>query len=79
MTRAVNNVHYSITQEKLSMKQQAPDAKTAEVEVIRLSREAQEQFVSLLLNPPPSDALLRALERHSSLIVRRQRRRKLIH
>jgi uncharacterized protein (DUF1778 family) len=42
----------------------------AELEVIRLSREAQEKFVSLLLNPAPlRDALLRALERHSSLIV----------
>jgi hypothetical protein len=41
-----------------------------EPEVIRLSREAQEQFVSLLLNPPPlSDALLRALQLHNSLIV----------
>jgi uncharacterized protein (DUF1778 family) len=41
----------------------------AEVEVIRLSREEQEQFASMLLNPPPSDALLRALERHRTLIV----------
>jgi uncharacterized protein (DUF1778 family) len=43
----------------------------AEVEVIRLSRDAQEQFVSLLLNPPaPSKALLRALKRHNSIIVK---------
>ncbi len=42
----------------------------AEVEVIRLSQEAQEQFVALLSNPPPpSDALLRALDRHRSLIA----------
>jgi uncharacterized protein (DUF1778 family) len=42
----------------------------AELEVIRLSHEAQEQFVSLLLNPPPpSPALLRALERHRSMIM----------
>lgn len=42
----------------------------AEVEVIRLSRQAQEQFASMLLNPPPpSDALVRALERHRALIV----------
>jgi uncharacterized protein (DUF1778 family) len=41
-----------------------------EQEVIRLSHEAQEQFVSLLLNPPtPSDALLRALEQHAARIV----------
>jgi uncharacterized protein (DUF1778 family) len=42
----------------------------AEVEVIRLSREAQEQFVSMLLNPPPpSPVLLRALELRRTLIV----------
>ena len=42
----------------------------AEVEVIRLSREAQEQFVALLLDPPPpAPALRRALERHRSLIA----------
>jgi uncharacterized protein (DUF1778 family) len=50
--------------------QDAAQKTVAEVEVIRLSREAQEQFVSMLLNPPPpSDALLRALERHRTLIV----------
>lgn len=42
----------------------------ADFEVIRLSREAQDRFVSLLLDPPPpSDAFLRALERHRALIV----------
>jgi hypothetical protein len=42
----------------------------AQVEVIRLSREAQQQFVSMLLNPvPPSAAILRALERHRHSIV----------
>jgi uncharacterized protein (DUF1778 family) len=50
--------------------QEAAQKTVAELEIIRLSREAQEQFVSLLLNPPPpSDALRRALERHRSLIV----------
>ena len=50
--------------------QDAARKTVAELEVIRLSREAQEQFVSLLLNPPPpSAALLRALKRHRSLIV----------
>jgi uncharacterized protein (DUF1778 family) len=43
----------------------------AEVELIRLSREAQEQFVSMLLAPPPpSAALERALDRHGALIVK---------
>lgn len=51
--------------------QEAAQKAVAEMEVIRLSREAQEQFVSLLLNPPPpSDALLRALDRHRELIVK---------
>src|SRR3954454_21431802 len=50
--------------------QEAAQKTVAEIEVIRLSREAQEQFVSLLLAPPaPTDALRRALERHRSLIV----------
>jgi uncharacterized protein (DUF1778 family) len=50
--------------------QDAARKTVAEVEVIRLSREAQEQFVSMLLNPPPpSEALLRALERRRTLIV----------
>jgi hypothetical protein len=43
----------------------------AEVEVIQLSREAQEQFVSMLLNPPPpSPAPLRALELRHTLIAK---------
>jgi uncharacterized protein (DUF1778 family) len=42
----------------------------ADIETVRLSREAQERFVSLLLEPPPpADALLRALKRHRALIV----------
>ena len=37
-------------------------------EVIRLSREAQEQFVDLLLNPPkPNAALKKAFARHRQL------------
>jgi uncharacterized protein (DUF1778 family) len=50
--------------------QEAAQKTVAEVEIIQLSREAQEQFISLLLNPPPpSAALMRALDRHRSLIV----------
>jgi uncharacterized protein (DUF1778 family) len=60
----------SISDFVVAAAQEAAQRTVAEAEVIRLSREAQEQFVSLLLNPPPpSGALLRALERHSSLIV----------
>ena len=50
--------------------QDAAQKAVAEVEVIRLSREAQEKFVALLLNPPPPNAALkRALKRHRELIA----------
>ena len=42
----------------------------AEVEVIRLSREAQETFVAMLLDPPPPNAALeRAFKRRRELIA----------
>jgi uncharacterized protein (DUF1778 family) len=42
-----------------------------EVEVIRLSREAQEKFMTLLLHPPaPAAALKEAFERRRKLIVK---------
>lgn len=48
--------------------QEAAQRTVTEVEIIRLSREAQEQFVSLLLNPPePAPALQRAVERHRAM------------
>ncbi len=51
--------------------QEAAQKAVAETEVIRLSREAQERFVSLLLNPPPpSGVLLRSTKRHRELIVK---------
>lgn len=50
--------------------QEAAQKTIAEVEIIRLSREAQERFAMLLLNPPaPTAALTQAFERHRSLIV----------
>lgn len=60
----------SISDFVVAAAQEAAQKTVSEMEVIRLSRAAQEQFVSLLLNPPPpSSALLRALRRHRSLIV----------
>src|ERR1700683_545067 len=57
----------SISDFVVAAAQDAARKTVAELEVIRLSREAQERFVSLLLNPPPpSKALLRALKRHKS-------------
>lgn len=60
----------SISDFVVAAAQEAANKTVAEVETIRLSQEAQERFVLLLMNPPaPSDALLRALERHRSMIV----------
>ena len=43
----------------------------AEVEVIRLSRQAQDAFVAMLIDPPPPNAALgRALKRHRELIAK---------
>jgi uncharacterized protein (DUF1778 family) len=51
--------------------QEAAQKTVAEVEVIRLSREAQEKFAALLLKPPAiKPALKRAFGRHRSLIVK---------
>jgi uncharacterized protein (DUF1778 family) len=41
----------------------------AEIEIIRLSREASERFAALLINPPPvAPALERAFEHHRRLV-----------
>jgi uncharacterized protein (DUF1778 family) len=50
--------------------QEAAEKTITEVEVIRLSREAQEKFAALLLRPPaPAPALKKAFERRRKLIV----------
>ncbi len=49
--------------------QEAAQKTVSEVEVIRLSRKAQEQFVKLLTEPPaPAPALKRAFARRRTLI-----------
>lgn len=49
--------------------QEAAQRAISEVEVLRLSTEAQDQFISLLLNPPkPSAALARAFKRHRAAV-----------
>ncbi|MGA3077472.1 MAG: DUF1778 domain-containing protein [Bryobacteraceae bacterium] len=51
--------------------QEAAQKTIAEVEVIQLSRQAQERFAALLLNPPPpTAALVKALKRHRQLIAK---------
>lgn len=60
----------SISDFVVAAAQDAAQKTVAEVEVIRLSREAQETFAKLLLDPPPPAAsLLRALEGHQTLSV----------
>lgn len=50
--------------------QEAAQKTVTEIEVIRLSREAQEKFVELLLNPPPlAPALKKAFARHPRRIL----------
>jgi uncharacterized protein (DUF1778 family) len=50
--------------------QEAAVKTVTEVELIRLSREAQEKFAALLLHPPaPAPALKKAFERRRKLIV----------
>jgi len=59
----------SISDFMVAAAREAAQKAIAEVELLRLSREAQEQFAALLLNPPaPSAALARAFERHRELI-----------
>jgi uncharacterized protein (DUF1778 family) len=49
--------------------QEAAQKTVTEIEIVRLSRAAQEKFVSLLLNPPPlAPALKKAFERHRALV-----------
>jgi uncharacterized protein (DUF1778 family) len=60
----------SISDFVVAAAQAAAQKAVADVEVIRLSRAAQEQFVAMLLNPPPpAAALRRALKRHRALIA----------
>jgi len=68
--RAAEMQGRSISDFVVAAAQDAARKTIAEVEVIRLSREAQEQFVAMLLDPaPPTEAFLRSLERHNALIV----------
>ena len=50
--------------------EEAAQKTVAELEIIRLSREAQEKFAALLLHPPtPFPALKKAFDRHRTLVV----------
>lgn len=59
----------SISDFMVAAAREAAQKAIVEVELLQLSRQAQEQFAALLLNPPaPSAALARAFERHRELI-----------
>ncbi len=59
----------SISDFMVAAAQEAAQKTIEAVEVLRLSRQAQEQLAALLLNPPaPPTALARAFERHRKLI-----------
>ena len=59
----------SVSDFVVSAAQDAARRTIADVEVIRLSRAAQEKFAELLLNPPrPARGLKRAFARHRRLI-----------
>ena len=49
--------------------QEAAEKTVTEIEILRLSREAQEKFAALLMKPPPlAPALKKAFERHKALV-----------
>ena len=61
----------SVSDFVVSAAQEAAQKTIADVEDIRLSREAQEKFAALLLNtPPPTAALVKALKRHRELVAK---------
>lgn len=59
----------SISDFMVAAAQEAAQRAVADVEILRLSRQAQEQFAALVLDPPePTAALVRAFERHRALL-----------
>jgi uncharacterized protein (DUF1778 family) len=51
--------------------QEAAQKTVTEIELIRLSRQAQEKFAALLMRPAaPSPGLKRAFKRHRALIAK---------
>ena len=60
----------SISDFVVAAAEEAAQKTVAEIEVIRLSRAAQEKFAALLLHPPaPVPALKRAFDRHRKLVA----------
>lgn len=68
--RAAEMQGRSVSDFVVAAAQEVAQRAISEVEVLRLSSRAQEQFISLLLNPPRSRAALgRAFKRHRALIA----------
>ena len=68
--RAAQILGRSVSDFVVSAAQEAAQKTLAEVELIRLSRKAQQQFADLLLNPPkPKPALRRAFKRRRTLVA----------
>jgi uncharacterized protein (DUF1778 family) len=69
LRRAAEIQGRSVSDFVVAAAQEAAQRTISEIEVLRLSGEAKEQFISLLLNPPhPNAALGRAFKRHRASI-----------
>lgn len=61
----------SVTDFVVAAAQQAAEKTVTEIEVLRLSREAQDKFAALVLHPPaPARALKKAFKRHRSMLAK---------
>jgi uncharacterized protein (DUF1778 family) len=69
--RAAEITGRSVSDFLVAAAQEAAQRTIADVEILRLSRQAQERFAALLLDPPaPTPTLARAFERHRALIAK---------
>lgn len=67
--RAAQMQGRSVSDFVVAAAQEAAQKAIADVQILRLSREAQEKFAALLIDPPaPNAALTRAFKHHRSLI-----------
>ena len=69
MKRAAEIEGRSVSNFVESAAQEAARRTIADVEIIRLSRAAQEQFAALLINPPPPSARLKQAFKHHRRLI----------
>ena len=68
--RAAEITGRSVSDFMVAAAHEAANKALADIDILRLSRQAQEKFAALLLDPPaPTAALARAFERHRALIA----------